>query len=1093
MKASSEKSSVTATATPTRQPAGQPFFAKAGGGNFFAPAAVPAVQMKMTVNKPGDALEGEADRMADKVMRMPDPAAPVQEEKLRRQPGDKLQKKAEDKIQNAPAPEEKVQRAAAQEDQVRKKEDDKLQKAPEEGLRKKEDDKLRKKEDDKVQRAPAPEEKVARKEEVLARKGDNVPAVGSDTQAAIRSRTTGGQPLSAEMRRFMEPRFGADFGNVRIHHDAEAARLGSQLSARAFTYRNHVFFARGQYQPGTSEGRHLLAHELTHTIQQGHAVQRSPQVSTTAAAPPIQRWGVSDALEHFAEAAYHIPGFRMFTVVVGVNPITMQATDRGAANILRAVVELWPGGHLVTRVLDHYGVLERAGGFVEQQLNGLGITGSSIRAAITRFLDSLSWRDVLRLGSVWERAKAIFTEPISRIGNLIRGLFNAIKGFVWDAVLRPLAGLASQTRGYDLLKAVLGRDPITGEAYPRTAETLIGGFMKLIGQEEVWENIKRGNAVGRAWTWFQGALSELMGFVGQIPALFMSTLRSLELPDFLVITNAFRRIAGAFGNFVGNFFTWAGSKVMGLLEILFSVVAPGVMPFIRRAAGAFGQILRNPVRFVGNLVRAGMQGFRQFAGNILKHLRNGLVGWLTGALTGLTLPARWDFRGILSLVLQVLGVTWPQVRGRLVRVLGEPAMAVLERTFGLMMTLVREGPVAAWRELMGHLGNLQEMLFGQIREWIKNTIVGQAVMRIASLLTPAGAVVQAITAIYNTIMFFVERMRQIGAVVESVVNSLSAIAAGTLGPAANAIEQTLARLVPVAISFLARLIGLGGISERIQAIMRRIQQPISNAIDRVVDWIVAQARRLVRGVAGAVRGRDARTPEEQQRDLEAALNEGNALLRERVLDRVVRENRLRSIKAKYNLKELKFIIDEQKPIGEKVHIFAEVNPMIHGRPMEIDYDLVERQIEQPPFALIWHENRGGHTIQRHVDPTVYSLPKNTYTREQITERYLISRIYRDNTDEPRSVWKDQPTAERIISRVISGNETNLIKWLLYNDPNNDTFRLNYRGNQGDVLGLALMEVDGQIGDFNVWHARIILRKKDLNGQRSYFILTSYPE
>ncbi len=58
----------------------------------------------------------------------------------------------------------------------------------------------------------------------------------------------------------------------------------------------------------------------------------------------------------------------------------------------------------------------------------------------------------------------------------------------------PLAKLAEGTRGYDLLKAVLGKDPITGEPVPRTAETLIGGFMKLIGQEEVWENMKKANA-----------------------------------------------------------------------------------------------------------------------------------------------------------------------------------------------------------------------------------------------------------------------------------------------------------------------------------------------------------------------------------------------------------------------------------------------------------------------------------------------------------------------------------------------------------------------------------------------------------------------
>src|SRR4029450_7983550 len=113
-------------------------------------------------------------------------------------------------------------------------------------------------------------------------------AVGGDVQSAIRNKTTGGEPLAADVRGDMEPRFNADFGNIRVHRDSESATLNNQLSARAFTYQTHIFFSRNQYQPGSSDGKQLLAHELPHTIQQGHAVQRSPQVSTTAATPAVQ-------------------------------------------------------------------------------------------------------------------------------------------------------------------------------------------------------------------------------------------------------------------------------------------------------------------------------------------------------------------------------------------------------------------------------------------------------------------------------------------------------------------------------------------------------------------------------------------------------------------------------------------------------------------------------------------------------------------------------------------------------------------------------------------------------------------------------------
>src|SRR5262249_17223126 len=143
-----------------------------------------------------------------------------------------------------------------------------------------------------------------------------------------------------------------------------------------------------------------------------------------------------------------------------------------------------------------------------------------IKDAIMDFLDSLSWTDIFHLGDVWRRAKRIFTDPIDRIKNFVVGLVSGIITFIKDAILMPIAKLAEGTRAWDLLIAVLGKNPITGEAVPRTAETLIAGFLKLIGQEEVWNNMKKANAIPRAWAWFQGALSGLLGFVSQLPTLF---------------------------------------------------------------------------------------------------------------------------------------------------------------------------------------------------------------------------------------------------------------------------------------------------------------------------------------------------------------------------------------------------------------------------------------------------------------------------------------------------------------------------------------------------------------------------------------------
>jgi hypothetical protein len=79
---------------------------------------------------------------------------------------------------------------------------------------------------------------------------------------------TPGQALDTGTRQFMEQRFGHDFGHVRIHADAQAAASAAEVQARAYTVGSDVVFGQGQYMPGTAAGRRLLAHELTHVVQQ---------------------------------------------------------------------------------------------------------------------------------------------------------------------------------------------------------------------------------------------------------------------------------------------------------------------------------------------------------------------------------------------------------------------------------------------------------------------------------------------------------------------------------------------------------------------------------------------------------------------------------------------------------------------------------------------------------------------------------------------------------------------------------------------------------------------------------------------------------
>lgn len=85
-----------------------------------------------------------------------------------------------------------------------------------------------------------------------------------------------GRPLDADTRSLMEPRFGRDFSNVRVHTDEAAMSSARAIGAQAYTVHNHIAFAANQFQPGTERGARLLAHELTHVVQQGPAPAGRP-------------------------------------------------------------------------------------------------------------------------------------------------------------------------------------------------------------------------------------------------------------------------------------------------------------------------------------------------------------------------------------------------------------------------------------------------------------------------------------------------------------------------------------------------------------------------------------------------------------------------------------------------------------------------------------------------------------------------------------------------------------------------------------------------------------------------------------------------
>jgi hypothetical protein len=211
-----------------------------GGGCPRCQGGLP-IQTKLRIGTLGDRYEQEADRVADQVMRMPEPLTQPRES----------DEDEEELIQTKPVITHLVHRQAEPEDK-------------EEG---EETIQAMSTNSDRIQHQVEPEEQ---EEEVIqtSRVSGSRGWVNPNLEIEIRHLKGLGQPLPQAVRNYFEPRFGYDFSDVRVHTGGKAARIARAAGAQAFTFNNEIVFGAGHYIPQSLTGRKLLGHELVHVQQQ---------------------------------------------------------------------------------------------------------------------------------------------------------------------------------------------------------------------------------------------------------------------------------------------------------------------------------------------------------------------------------------------------------------------------------------------------------------------------------------------------------------------------------------------------------------------------------------------------------------------------------------------------------------------------------------------------------------------------------------------------------------------------------------------------------------------------------------------------------
>ncbi|MFT4166629.1 MAG: hypothetical protein QM650_15430 [Microlunatus sp.] len=389
----------------------------------------------------------------------------------------------------------------------------------------------------------------------------------------------------------------------------------------------------------------------------------------------------------------------------------------------------------------------------------------------------------------------------------------------------------------------------------------------------------------------------------------------------------------------------AKDAVGGAIETILKLKTM-LLGVLARAAGAVENIIKDPIGFLGNFVNAVKTGVMNFGSNILQHLKKGLQSWLFGALAeaGIEIPASFDLKGIVGLILSLLGLTWASIRARLAKVLPDWVITAMEKTVEVVQILTSEGVGGLWKWIVAKISDLKEQVMSQVREFVITKVITAGITWLISLLNPAAAFIKACKMIYDAVMWFVDNAERLGDFVRSVLDSVESIAAGGVGKVAALIEATLGKAVPMVISGLASLLGLGGIADKIKKILQTIQKPVGKIVDGLIKGVVKYGKKLLGKKKGKEKeggdGPDPRSDAEKKAAVHQAVIEGEKLAKAPKANYKLVQQGLGAIKSRFKLVALELV-----PNGLGwYHIHGKINPEDDGNEFPL-LDLKEVDIQ----------------------------------------------------------------------------------------------------------------------------------------------------
>jgi hypothetical protein len=295
----------------------------------------------------------------------------------------------------------------------------------------------------------------------------------------------GGAPLQTGTREQMESSFGADFSTVRIHQGGSAVQMNRDLGAQAFTHGNDIYFNSGKYSPGSKSGQHLLAHELTHTLQQGGAVRKKGVAGKTGSdTPSIQRSWVGDAWD----------------------TVTDTVSDAGSA-VASGASAAWDTAKEVGSDIAG-GAKAVAGAVKDAAVAVYDLGADALRAIVDRLAPGL-------IGFLGNPIGFIKDKIVAGVDALTGGLFSQVQSKGLASVLMELFGSAFTAIGTTVTEKCSAIPAVAKKLWDfvkKLTGPAIQGFKKIFSKigdffsklwddigKPAWEGIKK--YAGAAWDW----------------------------------------------------------------------------------------------------------------------------------------------------------------------------------------------------------------------------------------------------------------------------------------------------------------------------------------------------------------------------------------------------------------------------------------------------------------------------------------------------------------------------------------------------------------------------------------------------------------